>query len=284
MFFEDPLAVAAEGAPIERRESPDGRRSDHSAPTDAGAEPIVETHPKGGPTETPGIWERLISGEDLAGETLAIRASLADKLQSIGKYNGNYKQARYDAATLAALAVIAGEHSEAPGWRTESRYIRDVSAQIARLAVGPGDRNFKPTRAAYDQLELLLSGRPPPGLQETAEKIPVSELVTRTPLMYRMERTFNWMKTTVNTEQQFKRESSKLAHEGAVLATLARVIAEAGYPDADVDEYQSYSLVLSDSGLGVIEAVKDGNFAAYRAALDGGGKACAECHLSFKNN
>lgn len=281
VFFEHPLQVASEGGPLALPRA-------RAAETGVGANPgnPATKVERSGP-DTParsGDWASLISGEDLADEVKAVKASLGDKLQSIGKYNGNYKDVKYDAATLAVLATIAIEHPDAPGWKPLARYVRDVSAEIARSAVGLGEKSYKPARAAWDKLDALLAGSKPPGLEETTDTRPISEVVKRGPLMYRMERAFNWMKLTVNTEAAFKKEGAKVRHEGAVLAALARAIADKGYSDADIDEYGAYSRQLSQSGLEVIEAAKDGSFRAYTQALDKGGKACAECHLNFKNN
>lgn len=284
VFFDEPLTVLAESDPtgVGPGNAPAGNpaASNSAPPSEAPSEPTTptETSAKGAD------WEQLLTGEDLARETKAVRASLSDKLQSVGKYNGNYKELRVDAATLTALANIAAEHSGAPPWKANARFVRDLSAEVSRSSSSVGDKYYKPARAAYDKLEALLTGGKPDDLEESAEKLPISELVSRVPLMYRMERAYNWMKLNINTEPLFKKELSKLAHEGAILAVLARMIADPTYPDGDDDTYRNYANELTQSGLGVVKACANEDFSAFTAALDRGGKACAGCHLDFKNN
>lgn len=279
IFFDEPLTVLRESAAVG---SGNGQTPTRESPAPIEKPAAAELLPA--PPGSEGDWAVLIPGEDLANESIAIRSSLNAKLQSVGKYSGNYKELRIDAGTLAALAGIAGEHPEAPGWKSDARYVRDLAGEIVKSASANGDKFYKPTKAAFDKLDALLSGSKPPDLEQAAEKVAFSEVVTRVPLMYRMERAFNYMKLNVNTEALLKKESAKVAHEGAVLAALARVIASPGYDDVDLDDYQRFAEELQNCGIGVVEAVKGGDFAAYTAALDRGHKACTQCHDNFKNN
>jgi hypothetical protein len=102
--------------------------------------------------------------------------------------------------------------------------------------------------------------------------------------MERMKRAYEWMKSNVNTEPIFKKESAKVGHEAAILAFLAKVIATPDYGDADVDEYRGYADIVTKSGLDIEKAVKEQDFKAYSAALDRCYKACSDCHQNFKNN
>jgi hypothetical protein len=306
VFFSAPLAILAEkgseapptgdapGAANSAGASSTDASSTDASPADASsaAAPAATTPPAQAANETPAEpasgdaenWAVLLSGEDLGNEAKAIRASLTDKLRSVGKYSGHYKELRVDAATLAVLAAIAAEHPDPPSWRAHAKYIRDISAQIVRSAVANGDKFYKPTRIAFEKLDALLSGSKPPDVEEAAEKVPFSEIASRIPLMKRLERAFNYLKLSVNTEAIFKKESAKVAHEAAIIAALSRVIATPGYDDADLDEYRAFAQALQQSGLGVAEAAQNDDFTAYTAALDRASKACTNCHTEFKNN
>lgn len=287
VFFDEPLSVYAEkGAtrPVAMHATPDAGNTGDSAPEKTTGEPSAETIGIAPSAQTSGDWGAILTAEVLADETKAIKSSLTDKLQSVGKYSGNYKELRVDAATLAIFASIANEFPDSPSWRPNAKYIRDAAAEIVRSASANGDKYYKPTRAAFDRLDALFSGSKPPGLEEASDSLPFPELVGRTPLMFRMERAFNYLKLNVNTEAAFKKEGAKVTHEGLVLAALARAVAAPTYEDADLDEYQKFARELLQCGTGVAEAVKNGDFAAYNAALDRGSKACTDCHSNFKNN
>lgn len=280
VFFDKPLDVLRENAPVASATADPAATS--TPPVDEKPPSQAELLPA--PPGSAEDWVVLLSGEELASESAAIRASLTAKLQSVGKYSGNYKDVRIDAGTLVALAGIASEHPEAPGWKANARYVRDVSTEIVKSASANGEKFYKPTKAAFDKLDALLSGSKPPDLEEAAEKVPFSEVVSRVPLMYRMERAFNHMKLNINTEALLKKESAKVVHEGSVMAALARVIATPGYNDSDLADYQRFAEELQNAGIGVVEAAKNGDFEAYTTALDRGNKACVQCHDNFKNN
>ncbi len=92
------------------------------------------------------------------------------------------------------------------------------------------------------------------------------------------------MKSEVNSEAIFKKESAKLTQDASVLAVLGKVISTPDYSDHDIDEYKGYAETVSQSGRSIVGAVKDSDFKAYTTALDTCQKACAKCHEQFKNN
>jgi hypothetical protein len=229
-------------------------------------------------------WATLISGEDLADEAKAARSSLTDKLQSVGKYSGNYKTLRVDAAVLSTLAGVAIDHPEAPSWKPNARYIRDVSAEVARASSANGEKFYRPAREAFDKLDPLLSGSKPAGLQDAAERVAFSEVVKRNYLMERMQRAYDWIKSNANSEGSFKKEAARVSHEAAILRVLSKIAEAPGFDSADDDEYRKYADAVTRSGLEIESAVKDQDFKAFAAALDRCYKACTECHQNFRNN
>ncbi|HLJ09892.1 MAG TPA: hypothetical protein VKU82_01825 [Planctomycetaceae bacterium] len=288
VWFKDPLAIAgerspqppAQGAADSQEEAP----SAPSADSDSGRVAKADSGPGATAGNTGSEWASLISGEAITDETKAIRSSLTDKLQNVGRYSSTYKDLRIDASVLTALAGVAIEHPEAPKWKSNAKYIRDVSSQVASESKANGDKFFKKARAAYDKLDALLSGSKPLDVEEAAESVKFSEVANRYYLMERMRRTTNWMKTSVNSEAVFSKESTRLSHEASVLALLAKIVASPDYPDSDVDDYRNFAASVSRSGLDMGEAVKNQDFKAYAAALDRCLKACNDCHSAFKNN
>jgi hypothetical protein len=285
VWLKNPLAVAAEKSPAGVAEPPAVASADAGtkpAPTESAADPVkpAPTAAKSGGPD----WASLITGEILADESKAIKNKLTAQLQDPGRYNSTYKEMRVDASTLVVLAAIAPEVPESPSWKTNSKYIRDVASGIAADSTANGDKFYKKAKAGYDKLEALLSGNKPPDVGDAAEKVNFSEVADRRYLMLRMERTKNWMKSDVNSEAVFKKESARLTQEGSLLAIFGKVIATPDYSDHDLDEYKGYAEAVSDAGRAVVTAVKDGDFKAYIASLDACMKACDKCHGQFKNN
>jgi hypothetical protein len=288
VWLKDPLAVAAEKGPARGAapaatgdSAPPVAKTDPDMKSSADAEkpaPASGAAPSGGSGE----WTALISGEALADETKAIKNSLTQNLQDVGRYNSKWKDVKMDASSLAALAGVAIEHPEAPSWKTNAKYIRDTAAQIANESKANGEKFYTPAKKAYDRLDALLSGSRPPDVEEAADKVKFSEVANRYSLMKRLERTRDWMKSEINSEAAFKKESAKLSREAAVLALLGKVIQTPDYPDADADEYRSYAQTLVKSGVEIQEAVKNNEYKAFTESLDRSMKACVQCHMVFK--
>lgn len=289
VWFKDPLAIAAEkgsatGAVIAatKETDPQVAKGGTSEPPSEKEKPAAATNtePKAGGSD----WAALISGEALADESKTIKNSLTDKLANKGRYDSTYKELRVDAAVLACLAGIAPELPEAPNWKTNAKYVRDMAAQVSSESTANGEKFFIKARAAYDKLDELLAGSKPGGLEDSADNVKFSEVAKRNFLMLRMGRAYDWMKANVNTEPIFKKESAKVSHEAAVLALLAKIVSTPGYNDADDDDYRKFTEVVSKSGLEIETAVKDQDFKAFTAALDRCYKGCSDCHQNFKNN
>jgi hypothetical protein len=285
IWFKDPLAIAAESGTVPgaaqaayttAETKPAASQSPaESVKSDAGK----DAEAKGGATQ----WAAIISGEALADETKSIKNSLTPNLQDVGRYNSKWKEVRIDASTLAVVAGVARDVPDAPSWKQNAKYIRDVSSQVAGESKANGEQFYRKAREAYDKLEALLSGSKPPGLEESADTIKFSEVANRPFLMKRMERGFNWMKSEVNNEALFKKNSGRVAHEGAILSLLGKVIATPDYGDHDDPGYIESAETVSQSGRDIDEAVKKEDFKAYIEALDRCYKACSKCHEVFKN-
>ena len=288
VWLKDPLAVAAERGPASGASpattgdaAPQVAKTDPETKSSADAEkpaPASGAAPSGGSGE----WPSLISGEALADEAKAIKNSLTQNLQDVGRYNSKWKDVKTDASSLAALAGVAIEHPEAPSWKTNAKYIRDAASQIASESKANGDKFYTPAKKAYDRLDALLSGSKPPDVEEAADKVKFSEVANRYSLMKRLERTRDWMKSEINSEAAFKKESVKLSREASVLALLGKVIQTPDYPDADADEYRNYAETLVKSGVEIQEAVKNNEYKAFTESLDRTMKACVQCHMVFK--
>jgi hypothetical protein len=279
VWLKDPLAVAAESGTV-GGSAPEAKvTADATPPAEAVKSVSKEPESKGGASD----WATVISSDALADETKSVKNTLTANLADVGRYNSKYKELRIDAAVLTVLAGVAGSLPDAPSWKKNAKHIRDLASQVSGESKANGDKFYKKVKEAYDKLEALLSGNNPPGLEDAAEEVKFSEVANRYYLMERMKRSHTFLKTEVNSEAIFKKQSAKVAQEGAILSLLGKVIATPDYPDADADEYKGYAETVSQSGRDMGEAVKKEDFKAYTEALDRCYKACSKCHEVFKN-
>lgn len=252
-----------------------------------GTEPAARAEPSPArPAGTGGSasWIALLGPEGFADESKAIRSNLTAKLQSVGTFNGAYREIQVDAAVLAALAQIAPDYSDAPSWKKNALFVRDVAAELGRESNSVGDKFYKPSREAFDKLDSLLSGSVPPGLEAGPAKMQFVNIAPRYPLMKRFERAQTYLKGSVNNADLLKKEADKVQREAGVIALLAEVILSEGYDSSDDDLYRELVSGVREGALKVVAAARDQEFDAYTAGLDLMYKACTKCHSEFKNN
>lgn len=295
VWLENPSEVAAQkgpgmgdgGAPAGTPTAPATVATRTAAePT---AEPSPATTPDSSPTPAPPAggssdWVSLLGPEGFADESKSIRSNLTAKLQSVGTFNGAYRDIQVDAAVLAALAQIAPDYSDAPSWKKNAVLVRDVAAELGREANSVGDKFYKPSREAFDKLDSLLSGSVPPGLESGPPKMQFVNISPRYPLMKRFERAQTYLKGSVNNADLLKKEADKVLREAGVVALLAQVILSEGYDSSDDDLYRELVSGVREGALKVVAAARDQEFDAYTAGLDLMYKSCTKCHSEFKNN
>lgn len=279
VWFQDPLKVAANtkptnvvplaGGPVE---GPPGTTNG-----DAGS----------GANSTPGTagsdWKSIIPLAILDAETKRIRNHLTQSMQTVGRYNGNYKDIQIDGATLAALGAIAIEHPEPVKWKKNAHFVRDLGVRIEEGSQGLGKKAFEATQLPYEQLIDILNGNKPAGLPESAPKVPFDEVADRGGLMKRMQKAYNWMKQNVTTESLFKEKAEMVTQEATVMAALSRVIALEGYDAADEPEYQKSATAMLKAALEIRSEVGTDNFEGFTNALNVINKSCIECHTEYRD-
>ncbi|MCY2968361.1 MAG: hypothetical protein NT069_32810 [Planctomycetota bacterium] len=292
IWFDNPSGVASEtgntkSVAVNANPGTDSG-STESKGTSTEKTPAAESPAKtagGSPAAASGAnWTTLLSADSFVDETKAIRSSLNAKMQSVGQFNGAYRDIQVDATVLAALAQIAPEYPDAPSWTKNAPAVRDVASEMSREANSVGDKYFTPTKGAFDKLETLMSGSVPPGVGESPAKMAFSSFASRLPLMTRFERARVFLKSNVNTADILKKESNRVIREAGILAALSEMILVGGYDSSDDELYQTLVTGVRDGALKVAAAARDQDFPAYTAALDTVYKSCTKCHSEFKNN
>ena len=228
-------------------------------------------------------WESLIAATVIDAEVKTIRNDLTRALQSLGQYQGNYKEIQSDGATLAALAGIAQAHPEPLNWKERSQYVRHVGTALNEKAAALGREAFKATEDAYLQLVSVLDGNLPPDLpSDLPETVPPGEAVDRFGAMRRMDKAFQYLRKNINTEQALKSEKETVGHEAAVLTGLAAVIADESFTSADEQEYATAAKALIEASLQMQRSAQADDFAGFSTALSNAEKRCNECHQGYR--
>ncbi len=279
VWFEDPLAVAGTvGTPVAGNATPTT-----SAPAnDAVADPTTVTNAPSGTAGGTAAWDSLLSGDGIQLEAKDIRLAFKQAFQTVGRYNGNYKDVQVKASVLAVLALVAESHPDSITWQAHSPQVRDLSAKLSAAADGLGRQSYDPALRLYEQLEQLLSGNIPANLPPPDTESTVDEIAPRGHLMKRLQQSDDWMKANTADANGFRDQSEQLRHETAMVALLASVTARKDYDMADEPEYAAQAQALLQSALDARKAAEQSDFDAYSAARDRMTKACTACHLDFR--
>lgn len=283
VWFNDPLSESKQGGTV----APAAKTQEKPKETAATkTTPPPETAAEAPKTAGVGDWASVIPLEDLQEETKAIRLNLQKYLASVNVYNGNQQSGLIlsDGTVLAAMAAIALVHPEKVSWKDHAAQIRDISVEMTKKAKGLGQKPFDETKKAFDKIDALLSGNPPPGLEEAAADIPFSEVISRRGVMKRLQASSDALRANFQTEAALTKGQDEAAHTATIVAALTKMIGTEGYPDADAPEYQNFAKGLIEANLTMAKAAKDKDFAAFSEANGKVGKFCSECHGAYQSS
>lgn len=239
--------------------------------------PAEAAKPSGG-----GDWASIISLDDLQEETKRIRLELQDHLSAIGKYNAHYKDDIVaNGSVLSALAGIALEHPEKVSWKDHAAHVRDIAADMVKKSKGLGQKPFDETKKEFEKIDGLLSGNPPPDLEEATAGIPFSEVVSRRGLMKRLQTSTDSLRANFQTEAALTKSPDDAAHMATIVAAIAKVIGTEGFPNADEEDYQKFVTGLMDANVAMAKAAREKDFAAFSEGNGKIGKFCGDCHAAY---
>ena len=288
-FFDQPYTVASNSAPIGGNAAPTVMAAE--TPTTGDAPPkMVETPTTTAGTDPPApsasgdSWSALISETELDSEVKAIRNYLNENLQSVSNYNSAMLMIPPKAATLGALAGVAIEHPNAVSWKDDAKYVRDLAKQMNADTLKLGPKDQKRLLGLYESVSDTLNRSRPAGLEEPPESDGFSEVSEMRLLMHRMQESENRMKTEAGTDTALASRKEMVAHEAAMMATLAKIVTLPGYGYEDDDKFKGFALDVVKSALAIKAAAESNDFASYEISLTKVSTTCSNCHSEYKNN
>lgn len=281
VFYDDPLAVASNTTPVGGGSA--GAATGSSMASGGTSSPPPATTAAAPPAASSGgaDWKSLITAEQISDETKRIRNHLTASLQSQGTYNGNMKDLQVDGAVIAALSLIIAEHAEDVSWKPNARYLREFGYQLNQSAVALGRESFSASQSASENIQAVLNGNLPADAGDPPAKVPYSERASRSGVMKRIEKASEWMRANINSESVFDKELDQIRQEAALLAALAKLIADHSYESADEDDYENYAKNLMDGAVEAGAGAAEKSYPKFQSGMNKVQKACAECHANY---
>lgn len=280
VFFKDPLAIAANRTRVPGVETPAPGTSDSDdsmTKDDATA------------SETPAVeksvdWAALLPAEMLVAEVNRIRERFTPKLASVATFNSSLLDFPPYAAELGALAGIATEHSGNIPWKTNAKYVRDLSAEMLVDKLQRGQKSYEQVKVPFDKITTLLDGKRPEELPETDDATDFALAADFGYLMRRFEAGQNYLKATGGSEAAFKQNAADLTRETRVLAALSKVVANDDYGYGGDSKFRGYATLMTDASINAAAAAEKSDFAAFDLEVSNLAQSCVKCHGDYRNN
>jgi hypothetical protein len=284
VFFEDPLAIAANGSRVPGAAPAGNAVATADAPTAPGTSPKAESSPARPAAGAPVDWATLLPADQLVAEVARIRDRFAPKLESVATFNNSLLDFPPYMAELAALAGIATEHGGDIPWKGNAKYVRDLAGESMSGELQRGQKSYEQVKTPFEKITVLLDGKKPDGLPESADATDFSAVADFGYLMKRLETGQNVLKNSGGTAAALKQNAADLAREARVDAALSRVIVGEGYGYSDDAKFRGYAADMTNASLDAATAAESGDFAKFDAAFSAMGQSCVKCHGDYRNN
>jgi len=274
-FFDQPYTVVSDATPIIGSPAVAAAVSDRK-PADA---PISAPTPARGDS-----WSDLISDTELDGEVKTIRNYLNQNLRTVSSYNAALLAIPPKAATLGALAGVAMEHPNAVSWKDDAKYVRDLAKKMNSDTLRSGPKDQKRLLELYEALSDTLNRSRPADLEEPLNSDGFADVSELRLLMHRIDEAEKRMKSEVSTAGALASGKEMVAHEAAVLATLAKIATLPGYGYEDDPRFKGYASDVIQAAMAIKSAAAGNDFTNYELALTKISTTCSACHSDYKNN
>jgi hypothetical protein len=283
VFYDRPLEIAADGTPIAGTPPMPAMAANAGTPTSPMPMPMT-TAPEPMTAGATGGFDigKLTSIEALVEESKQSRTKLTTGLQKLGDFNKNFKEVSSEAAILAVIAEAVNEHPEKSkaNWNEKAKFIRDLSKEISGKASDKGSERFNAAKTAFDKICEMLDGGKASG--EAADKVAFSDVTTLGDVMWRFQKTFDYLKLNINDAKRFKDEKGAVEREAMMFNLLSGVMGTEGYEYLDEDEYKQFHQKLMEGTAAMTAAITADDFDKFRGSLNTIQQAMDECHPKYR--
>lgn len=301
VFFDDPLTIATNTATIggspqavptsstSSSSGPDssmasiGGTPQRSAPTENAMNSSASTSVDPAATAPPGEvdWAEVLPANMLNDEVKSLRTNLTANLLTVATYNRSIPAISNDGAMLSAMAAIATRHSGSIPWKDKAPFVRDLGYDVYINADGTGRESFTNTKEPFEKTLTMLDGGPA-STGDVEEVVPFGDQIYVAEMMKRIQKTFNDLKSNINTPAKLTGGAADVERELRVLLALGTMMQDESYSYADEPRYQEYLKSFTGGARDAITATQTGSIDTFQSALNQIQTTCAECHREYR--
>lgn len=229
-------------------------------------------------------WSLLIAPNTLETEVKRLSQFLAKSVTTPSQFKGGgFKDARREFTELAVIFAVTALYDGDARWKDIAAGLRDSFSQAAANSKFGNDTTYREATLRKQDLAELIRGSRPKVPQADAAVADWSQIVTRPPLMQRLEtahqqRLLQWLADSAT----FQRNRTEIAHEAQIVALLANVIRREAFEYWDDETFADYAIDLQQAATDISSATDADNYEQARAAVSRATSACANCHDGYR--
>jgi len=229
-------------------------------------------------------WSKIISASTIENEIKAIKLKLDQDVTTPTKFKSRgYKLVRRHCSVAAALFAVAGEYDADVRWKEEAPGARDVFARTAGNAKTATDQVYNEAKLRRQDLTDMVAGTKFTVPNDPERKASWGTVCDRSPLMQRIETAQQGvLQPMIANAGEFKANKDKIIREAEMVAVIAEILKQEGMEDAGDSDYESYCDRMRDAALQIVEGAKGDDQAQANKGVGEIGKACSECHESYR--
>ena len=262
----------------------DGLVGDRPSPTELTRKPAATAQAATSePAESEaGEWSNWISSDVIEDEVKALEQSLTRDITTPVKFKSEYLKSHASYSMLSMLFGIIREYDSDVRWKKDASVAQVAFARSAAASRVGTEQAYQNAKRRKEDLTELVRG----GNFAVDEKAPDdfdwSEVVGRSPVMVRLEKSVELIKPALATKTEFVKAMSEVFHEASLIAAMGQVLVQENMDEAEEDDYTDHAKQMSSAAKQILEACKTQNFDAASSAFNLIGQSCSNCHEDWR--
>ena len=227
-------------------------------------------------------WSKHISASTIEDEVKAIQNQLALDITTPVKFKSEYAKSHQSFSILSMVFGIIREYDSDVRWKKDSAVAQASFERAAANSRVGSSQAYESCKRRNEDLREMVRGGNFGGTEKPADTLDWSVVVSRNPIMHRLEASRKKLKELSANKGEFTRGIEKVLHESQMVAAMAQTLQRENMPEYDEEGYTDYANQMSAAAAQAVDACKTQDYEAASKAINLIGQACSNCHDEWK--
>ncbi|MEM7785518.1 MAG: hypothetical protein AAF623_19380 [Planctomycetota bacterium] len=227
-------------------------------------------------------WSRFVSGTTIEDEVKTIQLELAKVITSPVKFKSDYDKVHHHFSMLSMLFGIIREYDSDVRWK---KYAGPAQASFERAAANSRVgtiQAFESCKRRKEEIQELVRGGNFVGEDKAPDLLDWGTVVDRTPIMERLQISYDQMKKATSNESDFKDNIEIILHESELVAAMSETLLRENFVDADDEGYAEFAKAMSFAAVNLTKSCKTKNYDMAANSVNQIGQSCSNCHSEWR--